>query len=191
MRESFYSERVREKAIALADVQSDSMAADIGAGTGFITEGLIGKGLQVIAVDQSTAMLAEMKRKLDGIDTIDYCVGEAEKLPLPDETVHYVFANMFLHHVEQPAKTIKEMARILKPGGKLVITDTDEHPFEFLREAHHDRWRGFKRDEIRQWFLQAGFQNVTIDSVGENCCASSECGSGFSGISIFVALGEK
>jgi ubiquinone/menaquinone biosynthesis C-methylase UbiE len=59
---------------------------------------------------------------------------------------------MYLHHVELPSEAIKEMVRILKPGGKLVVTDLDEHAFEFLKEEHHDKWMGFRRDDIERWF---------------------------------------
>jgi ubiquinone/menaquinone biosynthesis C-methylase UbiE len=191
MRKSFFAEAVREKALGVADVQPGRLAADIGAGTGFITEGLIHKGLRVIAVDQSEAMLAEMKSKFDESDRIDYRVGETESLAIPDETVDYVFANMFLHHVESPPKAIKELARILKPEGKLVITDLDEHTFEFLRTEQHDRWMGFGREDVQQWFIEAGLREVSVDCVGENCCAQSSGGEEYASISIFVAAGQK
>src|SRR5947209_5202804 len=144
MRERFFSENVREKAFAVACVQSGRIVADIGAGTGYITEGLARRGLRVVAVDQSEEMLAEMKRKFAGLEGIEYRRGEAEKLPLDAGAVDYVFANMYLHHVESPPEAIKEMARILKPAGRLTITDALEHNFEFQREEHHDRWLGFK-----------------------------------------------
>ncbi len=191
MRESFFSKTVRDKAFSVADVQRDKIAADIGAGTGFITEGLIRKGLQVIVVDQSEMMLAKMKTKFARVMGIDYHVGEAEKLPIPNETVDYTFANMYLHHVEMPPKAIEEMVRILKPGGKLVITDLDEHYFEFLKAEHHDRWMGFKRENVERWFKAAGLKNVIVDCVGESCCAQSNCGSENAEISIFVASGER
>jgi len=191
IRESFFSEVVRDKALSTADVKKGKIAADIGAGSGFITEGLIQKGLEVIAVDQSEAMLAEMRKKFTCMKGVDYRVGESEHLPIPDGTVDYVFANMYLHHVESPSEAIQEMARILKPKGKLVITDLDEHTFEFLKAEHHDRWMGFMREDVRQWLIEAGLKNVMVDCVGENCCAQSSCGSDYASISIFVASGEK
>ena len=191
MREGFFSEDIKEKAFSVAGVQAGKKAADIGAGTGFITEGLIRKGLQVIAVDQSDTMLAEMKRRFAAVDGIDYHQGEAEKLPVPDETVDYAFANMYLHHVESPLKAIREMVRILKPGGKLVITDMDEHTFEFLRDEQHDLWMGFNREDIKQWFEKAGLKNVVVDYADENCCAQSSSEDELANVSIFVASGEK
>ncbi len=191
MRTSFFTDAVRDKAISTAGVQAGKIASDIGAGSGFITEGLIRKGLKVIVVDQAEAMLAEMRRKFASVEGIDYRVGSAEKLPIPEEAVDYAFANMYLHHVEVPPEAIKEMERILKRGGKLVITDLDEHSFEFLRLEHHDRWMGFRREDVRQWFEEAGLKNVAVDSVGESCRSQSSSGEEYASIGIFVASGEK
>ena len=148
MRSGFFSEKVREAAYQAADIKAGELAADIGAGTGFVTEGLVRAGLKVIAIDQSEAMLAELKRKYPDLDGRQ---GEAEDLPLADNAVDYVFANMYLHHVARPSEAIKEMTRILKKGGRLVITDLDEHHFEFLKLEHHDRWMGFKREDVVAW----------------------------------------
>jgi ubiquinone/menaquinone biosynthesis C-methylase UbiE len=190
LRESFFTEAVREKALSVAMVRSGRKAADIGAGTGFITEGLIDKGLRVVAIDQSAAMLRVMKRKVR--DTaVDCCVAGAEDLPVCDGAVDYVFANMCLHHVERPRTAIREMHRILRDGGELVITDLDTHDFVFLKEESHDRWLGFKREDITEWFADAGFRNVEVQCVGEQCCAKSVCTDDYASISIFVASGEK
>lgn len=191
MRQSFFSEAIREKAYNVADVKEGQLAADIGAGTGFVTEGLLKRGLKVIAVDRSSEMLNQMKQKFNDFKNIDYRQGEAESLPIDSDKVDYVMANMYLHHVDDPLTAIKEMARILKPGGKFVLTDLDEHKFEFLKLEHHDRWMGFKREDIKQWLLEAGIKNVVIDCAGGNCCATSSCGCSNASISIFVAYGEK
>ena len=191
MRQSFFSEAIREKAYEIAAVKEGEVAADIGAGTGFVTEGLLQKGLKVIAVDRSNEMLDQMKKKFDSYEGPDCRQGEAEHLPIADDTVDYTMANMYLHHVENPLEAIKEMVRILKPGGKLVITDLDEHNHEFLRLEQHDRWMGFKRETIKQWLAEAGLKNIIVDCAGGNCCSTSSCGCDKASISIFVAYGKK
>ena len=191
MRKVFFSETVREKAMAVAEVRSGKLAADIGAGTGFVTEGLLQKGLRVIAVDQSKAMIHQMRNKFGDSPMIDYRIGEAGAIPIKDSGVDYVFANMFLHHVENPQLAINEMVRILKPGGSLVITDLDKHDFEFLKTEHKDRWMGFRRSDVKRWFVESGLKNIEVDCAGDNCCAKSSSGSEFASISIFVVLGKK
>jgi len=191
IRKSFFSDQVREKALSLANVEKGRTAVDVGAGTGFITEGLIQRGLHVIAVDQSEMMLAKMRKKFARVREVDYRLGKAEKLPISGNTVDYVFANMCLHHVENPREAVKEMVRILKPRGRLVITDLDEHSFRFLKTEHQDRWMGFKRRDVEQWFKEAGLKDVLVDCVGERCCAQSDCGGEYADVSIFVAVGEK
>lgn len=191
MRQSFFSDKVRKKAVARARIRAGKLAADIGAGTGFLTEELIKNELKVIAVDRSQAMIDEMKKKYGRNDTVEYRIGDFNNLPIQDEAVDFVFANMYLHHVEIPELAIDEMARILKPGGKVVVTDMDEHDFEFLKREQHDRWMGFKRQDVARWFDHAGLKNVTVDCVEEDCCADSEECSQIAKVSIFIAYGEK
>lgn len=145
----------------------------------------------MIAVDSSEATLSQIKQKFSGLDRIDYRLGETGSRSIQDGTVDYAFANMYLHHVEFPSKTIEEMARILTPRGMLVITDLGCHRFEFLRREHNDRWMRFSRADIYRWFEEMGLQDVAIDCADEDCCASSSYGSENTKISMFVALGRK
>ena len=71
MREGFFSDTARQKAISVAEVQPGRVAADIGAGSGYVTQGLVQQGLWVIAVDQSGTMLDAMRSKLSHLDSID------------------------------------------------------------------------------------------------------------------------
>jgi ubiquinone/menaquinone biosynthesis C-methylase UbiE len=192
MRECFFSEKVREAACTIAEVQSGKSAADIGAGTGFLTEELLSRDLRVVAVDQSSEMLDLMQRKFLHSNDIEYKQAQAdERIPLPDNSVDYAFANMYLHHVESPLEAIREMARITTFGGRVVITDLDAHTYEFLREKHHDRWMGFERDDITVWLKEAGLKEAGIDCIGEDCCDTSCDGTTTARISIFGAWGTK
>lgn len=187
---SFFSDAVRDTALSVAAGMRGKTAADLGAGTGFITEGLLRSGLQVVAVDQSPAMLNALRRKFPDPYPVDTRVGDAEDLPLAAETVDYAFANMYLHHVQDPEKAIQEMVRILKPGGRLVVTDVDAHDFEFLRTEQHDRWLGFERQAVRDWFRDAGLNGVAVDCAGETCSAQSQDGES-ANLAIFVVSGTK
>jgi ubiquinone/menaquinone biosynthesis C-methylase UbiE len=191
LRQGFFSTDVREKALDAVCPRAGAVAADIGAGTGFITEGLVRRGLRVIAVDQSDAMLAQMRQRFQGSEEITYVVVDGHSLPLPDATVDYVFANMYLHHVDAPARAIEEMVRILKPGGRLVMTDLDRHTSAFLLVEHHDRWPGFERSSVRRWFEESGLARVRVTSLQETCACTSASGSDLARVGIFLATGER
>lgn len=191
LRAGFFSEAVRDQAIATADVQKGKLAADIGAGSGFVTEGLVRLGVRVIAVDQSQAMLEEMRKKFAGLEEVYIRSGSGDGIPILDSSVDYVFANMYLHHVEKPSQAISEMVRILKPGGRLVVTDLDEHEVEFLRAEHHDRWLGFRRSDVEAWLANAGLQQAAVVSTDESCRSTSTSGSESAAVGIFIASGQK
>ncbi|MDI6861418.1 MAG: class I SAM-dependent methyltransferase [Caldisericia bacterium] len=191
MRKEFYSENVREKVINQIDLRKDIIAADIGAGTGFITEGLIKLGIKVIAVDKSPKMIEQMKKKFKDCELIEYKIVTSDTLPIENNFIDYVFANMYLHHIENPQKAINEMVRILKLGGKLILTDLDKHNFEFLKTEQNDFWLGFDRETIKKWFIESGLIDVKVDCIGENCCSKSTNSNNIAKISIFIATGIK
>jgi len=148
------------------------------------------RGVKVIAVDESEKMLHELRRRIP-VSDVECRVGSAERIPIDDEAVDYVFANMLLHHVEEPSRAIREMARVVLPGGVVVITDLDRHEFEFLRTEQHDRWKGFERESVSRWLQGAGLTNVAVESLGEDCCAKSSKGDEDATVSIFFASGRK
>lgn len=95
MRNDFFSDDVRLVAYKAANVEEGKIAADIGAGTGFITEGLIEKNVKVIAVDQSEEMLNLLKDKFSYYTDLECIQGIGERIPIEHNSVDYVFANMF------------------------------------------------------------------------------------------------
>ncbi|MFH1980680.1 MAG: class I SAM-dependent methyltransferase [Pseudomonadota bacterium] len=95
MRKAFFAPAVREKAIATAGLTSPATVADIGAGSGFVTEALASGGFSVVAVDRSNKMAIELAHRFPGVDCRQ---GEAQALPLETAAVDAAFANMYIHH---------------------------------------------------------------------------------------------
>lgn len=196
LRSGYFSEAVRKTAIEKAYLRSDFEVADVGAGTGFITAGLAPLVRKVHLLDGSSAMLEVARQNLKEFANIDFQKAEGLALPLPDASLDAVFANMYLHHCEHPRAAITEMTRLLRPGGRLVITDLDTHPYEWMRDEMADVWLGFEREQVRGWLEQAGLVNTIVDCTGESCCteASNEttpAGQRAAQVSVFVAVGTQ
>jgi ubiquinone/menaquinone biosynthesis C-methylase UbiE len=137
-------------------------------------------------------MLDIARKKLSTLENLVFQEADGLSLPIHDSSVDAAFANMYLHHCPVPLDAIREMVRILGPGGRLVITDMDTHTNEQLKNEMSDLWMGFERDQIRTWFEEAGLVNVIVDSTGQSCQASSENNKNHQLITnIFVATGTK
>ncbi len=190
LRRGYFSETLRDKAIALVAPRAGELAADIGTGTGFMSEGLLAANLTVIAVDESLEMLAEAKKKLGSRPGLSFRVGAATDIPIETGGVGYVFANMLLHHVEEPSLVLREMRRILKPGGVAIVTDLNPQEFSFLKTEQHDLWMGFERSQVGGWLREAGLEEVTIQDLQETCSSKSESGVNAE-VTIFAAVARK
>jgi ubiquinone/menaquinone biosynthesis C-methylase UbiE len=84
------------------------------------------------------------------------------------------------------------MARILRPGGRLVITDMDRHEHEWMRAEMADEWLGFERAQVKQWLRDAGLVNVLVDYSNQSCSATSQTTTDERAeISVFVATGTR
>lgn len=190
IRAGYFTEHMRDAAIAKAKLPPNAVVADVGTGTGFVAAGLALKAAKVYGFDASAAMLDVARRNLATFPNVEFHEAPGDRLPLPDGMVEGVFANMYLHHAPDPLAAIKEMARILKPGGVLCITDLDTHDHEWQREQMADLWLGFARDDIRQWYAEAGLKEIDVDCAEGSCCATAPDGTQ-EPLSIFVAIGRK
>src|SRR5512140_3083866 len=142
MRTEYFTEHMRDAAIAKARLPKDAVVADIGTGTGFVAVGLAPHAAKVYGFDSSAEMLGVARKNLAGFSNIELKQSPGDALPLPDGSLERIFANMYLHHAPEPLKAITEMARTLKPGGVLCITDLDTHTHEWQREQMADLWLG-------------------------------------------------
>ncbi len=192
LRSGYFTEAVRETAIAKAYLHPSMRVADVGAGTGFLAAGLAPLTAHVDVLDGSAEMLAVAQKNLAQFSNVSFHKADGLALPLEDGSLDAVFANMYLHHCPDPLAAIREMVRVLRPGGRLVITDMDAHPYEWLKTEMADVWQGFERTQLRAWFEQAGLVNLVVDCTGQSCQSDCKSAAGeHADISIFVATGTK
>ncbi len=193
LRGGYFGLEVREAAMAHAYLRPEMVVADVGAGTGFLSAGLAARVAKVYALDASQAMLDVAQRNLAAFENVIFQQADGLSLPLSDASLDAVFANMYLHHCTDPQAAIREMTRLLKPGGRLVITDLDKHTNAWMKEEMADVWLGFERNSVRAWLRDSGLVNVLVDCTGQSCCAASDADpqNNKADISVFVAAGTR
>jgi ubiquinone/menaquinone biosynthesis C-methylase UbiE len=186
----YFTEHMRDSAIAKANLPENAVVADIGTGTGFVAEGLASRAAKVYGFDANEEMLEVARKNLASFHNVELRAAKGDQIPLPDHSLDGIFANMYLHHAPEPDKAIQEMARVLIPGGVLCITDLDTHDHEWQREQMADLWLGFARDDIRKWFAKAGLTEIDVDCAEGTCNACGPDGK-INPLSVFVAIGRK
>jgi ubiquinone/menaquinone biosynthesis C-methylase UbiE len=154
MRLTYYDEQVIETIADVIAIDDTQTVLDVGTGTGFIAAGLAARADRVIAIDNSPAMLDVARDNLAqlGIDNVEVCEADLTRLPLDDDSIDAAVANMVLHHAENPAGMWAEMARVVRPGGWVAISDAIEHRYEWMRTEQADIWLGFTPEQVEGFF---------------------------------------
>lgn len=140
---------------------------DLGAGEGILSQLLARRARSVLCIDSSPSMVkvgTELARE-HGIDNLTYQLGDIEAVPLPDCSVDLALLSQALHHARHPEVALAETWRILRPGGRLVVLDLNQHAFEKARELYADRWLGFPPNRLYHWIKACGFESVHVDPV--------------------------
>lgn len=161
VRDDLFGDRFHLASLA-ALAHSEWIVGDLGCGTGQVSAALAPFVARVIAVDASAAMLQAARKRLSLLDNIDLRRGDLEALPIDDSRLDLATIMLVLHHVAEPARAIAEVARVLKPAGRLVLVDMLPHDREVYRHQMGHLWLGFPDDQVRAMLAEAGFDNVRI-----------------------------
>ncbi len=133
------------------------VVGDLGCGTGQVAEALAPWVQRVIAVDDSAAMLQAAKRRVRALANVEVRRGALEALPIDDASLDAVTCVLVLHHLPAPERALAEAARVLRPGGRLLLTDMMPHDREAYRHQMGHVWLGFSEAEVRRYLVDAGF----------------------------------
>jgi ArsR family transcriptional regulator len=169
---------------ALAGLASpDWVVGDLGCGTGRVASVLAPFVARVVAVDSSAAMLQWARKRLRDHGNVDLRRGELEALPIDDERLDAAMLMLVLHHVPQPGAALREVARVLKPDGRVVAVDMLPHDREGYRQQMGHVWLGFAEDHMRLMLDEAGFEQARIATLPPDSRAK--------GPALFVATATK
>jgi SAM-dependent methyltransferase len=152
---------------ALGHLMPALRVADLGCGDGYLTIEASRWASRVVAVDRSRAVLERARglARRRQVRNIIWKRGELERLPLRDASVDVALLSQALHHAADPARAIAEAARIVVPGGRVLVLDLREHDQAWVRERLGDAWLGFSEDRLAKLLKVAGLTDVRV-SVG-------------------------
>ncbi len=154
---------------------------DLGCGTGQASEALAPFVARVVAVDASADMLDAARLRLRDVTNVEFRRGGLEHLPLADGSLDAACVVLVLHHVAEPARVLAEAARVLKPGGRLLVADMRPHDHDEYRQTMGHVWLGFPERQMERWMAAAGFAGVRVSDLPPT--------PGARGPALFVATG--
>lgn len=140
-------------------VPRGGLIVEVGTGTGNLLPHLAPLGEHVVGLDHSPAMIALARDTLarHNLESrAEARLAEMNHLPFTEATVRSVVLNQVLHHAEQPVPVLREIRRVLEPGGRLVVADLTRHDLDWTRERLADQWLGFRREELESWLAETG-----------------------------------
>jgi ArsR family transcriptional regulator len=137
---------------------------DIGTGTGRMIELFGTAATRSIGIDRSTEMLrlARVKLQEAGVEAVSLRQGDMYALPLPDAEADVVLLHQVLHYAQSPAAAVAEGARLLRPGGRLLIIDFAPHEREELRDTAQHARLGFADEAVLGWLDAAGLDGKVV-----------------------------
>jgi SAM-dependent methyltransferase len=162
----------RHRSYELLALGPGDLVADIGCGLGTAARELVARGARTIGVDASTAMIAEARRRSEGLD-IEFAVADAADLPFGDGSLRGYRSERMYQHLADPAAALAEARRVLAPDGHIVLVDQDwdallidAEPRDVTRtilQAHSDSFRnGGIGCNYHRLLREAGFADVAI-----------------------------
>jgi 2-polyprenyl-3-methyl-5-hydroxy-6-metoxy-1,4-benzoquinol methylase len=165
--------------VSAAHLTGNERVLDIATGPGYIAEAFARAAREVIGVDLTAAMLAiaEERTKQRGISNISFRLGDVRNLPFENEQFDVVVCRLALHHMQNPARVVREMTRVCRLGGTVLVEDiySSEHP---ERAAYQDRWevlrdpshvRTLPLSKLLHLFHEAGLETDGVSTFEDLC----------------------
>jgi ArsR family transcriptional regulator len=149
---------------ALGHLMPPLDVVDIGCGEGYLTIEAAQWAGHVTAIDRSPEVLARAKALgvRRRVNNVTWKRGDMEKLPLADASVDLAVLSQALHHAADPAAVVVEAARVVRPGGHVLVLELRSHQEAWVREQLGDRWLGFADEDLQTMLERARLSGVRI-----------------------------
>jgi len=160
---------IERRLLELVPAGPATRLVDIGTGTGRILQIFAPRIAYGLGIDQSHEMLTVARVNLDdtAFGNCEVQQGDMYRLPCRDAKFDIAIVHMVLHYAEHPGEVIEEAARVLRPGGRLVVIDFAPHENLDLSEEHAHRWPGFSDETIAGYFAAAGLTPASGEAIAE------------------------
>jgi ArsR family transcriptional regulator len=137
---------------------------DIGCGEGYLTIEAARWARTVVGVDRSPAVLARARQLAERrrVTNITWKRGDIERVPVSDASFDVALLSQTLHHAADPGRAVHEAARVLRPGGRVLILDLRTHDESWVRHNLGDRWQGFDDATLSSWLTDAGLTQPRV-----------------------------
>jgi len=141
----------------------------VGCEDGYALSSLALAGHTVTALDFDPGHLRRCKKVLGSWQQITFVKLEGRSFPFDDASFDTVLISLFAHHATNPDRVFSECARVLRPGGKLVMADLVKHEETWMMDTLHDVWLGFTSDEVSGWMEAASLEDIVTHDIGATC----------------------
>jgi len=160
-------ERVEAAVLELVGKRRLNALLDLGTGSGRMLELIAPLADRAVGVDQNPAMLALARARIEerGLRNCLLRQGDLYAPPVERDAYDLVVIHQVLHFLDEPARAIREAARTLRPGGRLLVIDFAAHNEERLREDFAHRRLGFSGDDMVAYFTEAGLADPSVTLV--------------------------
>jgi ArsR family transcriptional regulator len=135
---------------------------DLGCGTGQLAATVAPYVRRVIAVDGSIDMLDAARKRFADQPNVDVRQGELEALPIKDRELDAAFLSLVLHYSPDPARTLAEVARVCRPGARVIVVDMLPHHHEEYQQQMGHVWLGFPEKQVVKFLTAAGFEDARV-----------------------------
>ena len=161
-----WTEEMRTAALDLLDLDRDDRVLDVGCGTGFATEGLLGRVETVYGLDQSVHQMEKAFEKFGRHGRVRFCRGDAERLPFADDAFDVVWSSGSIEYWPNPVDALEELRRVARPGGQVLVVGPNNPRTSVMQRVADAIMLFYDEAEADRMFAEAGYEEFRHVTMG-------------------------